>query len=72
MNEAPTIGTKFTYSDPRLQHCLYTIVAITATRVIYNDGKKSSCGPSNRKQLNHWLTIKGFNQRVQTGDYIIL
>ena len=48
---------------------IYTVVAITEKRVIYSDGQKGYCGSTNKRQSSCWLTIKGFQQQIQTGYF---
>lgn len=72
-----TTGTKFISKifgkdGTLLVSTEYRIYHITATRVCYTDGKKSSCGASNRKQAGHWLTVKGFEERIKAGRFEII
>lgn len=65
------LGTKFknsTWDDPNI----YTIIGVTEKRVIYTDGKTHSCGATNRKQSSSWLTVKGFLDRIERGEYEII
>lgn len=50
-----------------LGNTVYTIYQITGTRVCYTDGQSHSSGSTNRKVKGSWLTIKGFQDRIENG-----
>lgn len=66
----PTLNTQFSFKE--FPNHVYTIVGITETRVIYNDGHRTFRGATNRKQSNWWMSIKKFEEQTKLGGKIII
>lgn len=63
-------GVKFCYDW--LPNEILTIIRVTESRVVYTDGKKHSCGGTNRRVKSSWMSIHAFLQGVSTGHYVIV